>query len=472
MNILPKLRTRFGENIGVEIFVTPPDLSDNNETFIAIDAASGVSSFTVDNGLKFSVSQYVVIGSVGYEKSEIIKLHTATTPTATLITLNSASSFAHNRGERIVFIPYNQIIIEKSTDAGVSYSTLATVDIRADATETYYQDTTGLSTYYYRAKFSNSTSSGVSQVSDGIIATGYAEASAGSVIRAALVDLGESIDDVITKEFLYGALNEARAEVDQMPGVERWSFRSVFDYIAGQCIAGQNRLTLPTNMRESSTFKNLLGVRIGKSKLPLNKQDKQMLNRWYMGIARTTLESSVTSASTSLPLISSGDFNDSGAVSIAGASISDVVDVVDYTDNDESINDLTGVTNIQAAGHAAGAIVWQGASFGYPTEYTVDDGEIIFSQPFDDLLAGQNIYLDYYAKLSDINSDADALDEPNYKMYIPYLRYKIKKRRNKDLARDSDDDYKTWQEKRDGMVQKEYLGQDVRLIIDVPNPQP
>lgn len=470
MNILPKIRTRFGENIGVEILITHPDLFDNNQTFIATDADSGVSSFTVDNGLKFAVSQYVLIGSFGYQKSEIIKIHAATTPTATTITLASATGFAHNRGERIIFIPYNQIVIEKSTDGGANYSALATVDIRADSTETFYQDTTGLSTYYYRVKFSNSTSSGVSQYSDGMIATGFTENSAGSVIRAALISLGEKVDEVVTKEFLYTALNDGRDELDKFPGVERWSFRNVFDYAAGSVVPGHNRLTLPTDLREPSTRKNVLGIRIGRSKLPLNYADKQSLNRWYEGVARTTLSGAALTGDSTLSLTKSGDFDESGTVKIAGAAVSDTLDEVTYTGNTEASNQLTGVTGIKAAGHASGAIVWQGASFGYPTEYTVDDGEIVFSQPFDDDHAGEVIWLDYYTKLSDINSDADVLDEPGYKMYIPYLRYRIKLRRDKNLARDTDSDYLSWKEKRDAAVVKEYLGQDVRLQIDIPNP--
>lgn len=465
--MLPKLRTRFGENIGVELFITPPFLDENLSTYLTTDATAGSGSFAVDNGLKFSVGKYAMAGPLGAQKSEIVRVHTVTTPTASLLTLNANTSFAHSRGERIVFIPYNQVVIERSTD-GVSYSVLTTIDIRVDATETYYNHTSGASTDYYRVKFSNSASSDVSQYSDGIIATGFADNSVGMVIRAALVTLGEQIDEVITKEFLYTALGEGRTELDQMEEVERWSFRTAFDYDAGTVIPGHDRLTLPTNLRESATNKNLLAVRIGRNKTPLTYADKTSLNRWYEGVARTTLNGALLTGDTSIVLTSSGDFDKSGDISIAGASGSDSIDVVSFTGNTESTNTLTGVTGIQAAGHATGAIVWQGASFGLPTHYTVDNGEIVFSQPFDDEHAAENIWLDYYTKLSEINSDADTLDEPNYKMYIPYLRYRIKSRRNKDLNRDQDADYKTWVEKRNAAVTKEYLGQDIRLTIDLP----
>src|SRR3990167_2164139 len=304
MNILPKIRTKFGENIGVEVMITPPDLSDNNHTFLTTDYAAAVTTLAVDNGNKFAANDYVVIGQIGGEKTEIVKISSVTSSTIT----TDSTAFAHNRGEKITFIPYNQIVPERSTDAGVNYSALSAISIRPDSTETYFQRSSDTSTNYYRVRFYNSTTALYSQYSDGMIATGYTEASAGSVIRAALVSMGERIDDVITKEFLYTALNDGRDEVDKMPGIERWSFRNVFDYAAGNVVPGHNRLTLPTDLREPDTFKNILSIRIGKAKLPVNPRDKTALNRWYEGVARTTLSGAAVTSDVVLSLTKSGDF--------------------------------------------------------------------------------------------------------------------------------------------------------------------
>jgi len=234
MTLLPKIRTRFGENLGVEIFISHPDL-ETESTFIVNDVNAGVSAFTVDNGLKFADTEYLVVGRFGYEKAEIVKV--SGTPTATALNTASVTKHPHNRGELLQFIPYNQIVIEYSTD-GTTYGALTTLDIRADATETYYNHTAGLATYYYRARFSNSTTSGVSSDSDEVLATGDAENSAGAIIRDALISLGEKIDDeVLTKEFLLRALDEGRDEIDLHTNAGRWSFRTIFDYDGGDCIA-------------------------------------------------------------------------------------------------------------------------------------------------------------------------------------------------------------------------------------------
>jgi len=468
MTIIPRLRTKFGENLGVELFISPPDL-DGEFTFLNTNYASGVASFAVDNGLKFAISEYLVYGNVGAEKSEIILTHSSTAPTATTITTASDSLFAHTRGEKIQFIPYNQVEIYKSTD-GITYTLLDTISIQVSSSETYYNEVAGLSTYYYKIRFKNSTSTKYSSYSDEVPATGFTDNSAGSIIKKALTQLGETVDsEVITKEFLFEALNEGRREIDENIAIIRWSFRTEFDYDAGDIIPGVNKLTLPTDLRYPSTNENILSLRIGKDKRPLYYIDKQALNAYYEGIAHTTLNGAVVTADTSITLTSSGDFDESGAVYVAGQAVGEDIDAIAYTANTESTNIISGVTGIRTAGHATGTDVWQGDSFGMPTCYTVDDGEVIFNCPFDDDLDAENIWLDYYKVITDINSDTDALDEPFYNIYIPWLKWKIKSRKDSTLKSKDDTDYNDWKLKSETQVAKAYTGQNLKIVIDLPN---
>lgn len=468
MEIYPKIRTRFGEGIGVEIFVSPPDLNENEKTFISTDATAGASSYSVDNGLMFAVGEYIAVlpGGIGASKAEINRIHTATTPTSTTITLNAVNTFAHSRGERIVYIPYNQIVIQRSTDGGTSYSDLVTIDIRLDTTETYYQHTSGAATDYYRAKFYNSASTNTSAVSDGVISTGYVDGSAGEIIRAALLSLGEKVDgEVITKEFLFQALHEGRIEMDGL--VDRWSFRTEFDYDLGDIIPGRYTVDAPDDLRLGDTYLNVISMRLGRSNVPLVQTDLGGINQFYLGVAHSTLNGAITSGSTSIVLTSSGDFDESGTVDIAAESVSGTIDNAAYTTNTESTKTLGTVTSI-ADSHASGRDVWQGAAFGLPTHYTVDDYVVKFSQPFADAYAGENIKMDYYKDMIRADSDGDALDEPWAEdVYIPYLRWRIRKRKNPDLAQDTDSDYKSYSSKSKMYSDSEFVGQDIRIEYDM-----
>ena len=465
MTILPKIKCKFGESVGVEIYIAPPDLNENEVTFLSTDYASGVTTFTVEDGLKFAANEYLVVGNIGAEKTEIVKIASVA---ATSISLSAATNFAHDRGTRLISIPYNQAIPGRSTDSGVSYSDLSTIDLRLDSTETYLQRTSDASTDYYRVRFYNSTTALSSSNSDGIIATGYVANTAGELIRRALISMGEKIDgNVLTKEFLLEALHDGRQEVDRHPLIDRWSFRTVFDYDAGDIIPGRYQLTLPTDLRDEDTFKNILGVYLGKDRRELTKVDKRALNGWYRGVAHSTLNGAITSASTSIVLTSSGDFDESGTVDIAAETIAGTVDNAAYTTNTETTATLGTVTSI-ADSHATARDVWQGAGFGLPSEYTVFENKITFSQPFSDEYAGQNIFLDYYAKLTKADSDGDQLDEPWAEIYIPYLRYRIKHRKNNQIDRKSDPDFQDWEERKNIQAQKEFTGQSLRISVDVP----
>ena len=118
-----------------------------------------------------------------------------------------------------------------------------------------------------------------------------------------------------------------------------------------------------------------------------------------MNVAHTTLNGAVLTSDTSITLTDSGDFDESGSIYIAAAATTGVLDTVAYTANAEATNIISGVTGIQTAGHATLIDVWQGVTFGFPTFFTVNDGYIYFDVPFEDSLAGENIYMDYYSTL-------------------------------------------------------------------------
>lgn len=471
MQITPKIRTKFGEPIGVEVFVQPPLIGDTKNTYLTTNTDAASATLSVENGSKFSVDDYIVVGGIGSEKTEIARIHASTTPTVSLITLAATTDtdFDHGRGSVVQFIPYNQIVIQRSVDGGVTYSDLATISLRVDATETYYADTSGLSTYYYRAKFKNAASSLVSENTDGVLATGYAENSAGALIRDALISVGESIDNnVLTREFLLRALDEGRDEIDLHEHVDRWSFRTAFDYRLQAIAPGTYKVPVPSDLRDGDTFKNILALRVGRNSLTLHQVDKTTINRMYQGVAHTTISTVLADSDVTAALTQSGDFDEGGAISVAAATGAGVIDVISYTSNNEATGVLSGVTGIATGGHAAGTDVWQGAAFGYPTQYTVYENQIVFSQPFPDDLAGENIWMDYYTKKTLMNSEGDLFDETFYRIYLPYMRYRIKLRKNPQMIREEDDDYKSWVEKREAQVKKEFTGQDIRITVDVP----
>lgn len=470
MTTLPELRTSFGEEIGVELFMRFPDLRYEEKTYLDADAASGVTTLTA-NGLNFSVGQFIVLGFPGNEKTEIVQLHASTPPTATTITLAAATSFAHNRGDIIRFIPFNQITPERSTDSGSNFSALTAVNIRPDATETYVQRTGDASTDVYRYRFSNSSTSLYSQYSSQVVASGLTDGTAGAVIYRALDQLGEEIGDLISKKFLFDSLLEARRTLDQNPAVFRWSFRTKMNQVLGQMLAGSWQITAPTDLRDRNSFKNILSLRFGNQNRPVGYQDRRRFNQNYLNVRRTTVATQAAIGATSLVLTSTHDLDSAGTIRIANGSYSDGLIAITYTGNNRATNTLTGIPASSTGSITrivtAGTTIWQNATFGLFSNYTIDNATISFDVPLSTQYDGQDLKGDYYMSIPAMTQDSDTFDEPFYDLYVAFLKWKIKyKKSNGKLTKDKDSDWNDWISGVATLLGQEVGGQWVNFVPD------
>lgn len=464
MNALPRIQVEYGENIGVELLFALPDLKSNLVSYLDADVAIGAGSLTA-NGTKFSVGEYIIIGRPGSEKSELVRIHASTAPTATTITLVGTTTFAHLRGDRITHIPYNQIVPERSTNGGTSYSALSAIDIRVDALQTFLARTSDASTDYYKYRFYNSTTTLYSAYSDPVIASGLGDDTVGSVKRRALDALGEKVGGLITDTFLNDSIMEARRLADQNPAVLRWGFRTQFDATLAQVYAGQWRIAAPTDLRDRNSPKNILSLRFAGDNQPIVYQDRAQFNQNYLNTVHTTVATAALSGASSLILTSTANLDDTGVISIAGEDADDDIIEVDYTANNRTTNTLTVTAADVTRNISAGTDAWQRATFGSPTNYSIHAGYIYFDVPIENAQQGRSITGDYYKAIPTIDSDADTFDEPFYDLYVSYLKWKIKyKKANGKIDRDTDSDWKDWLSGLATLISQEFPAQPVNFV--------
>lgn len=463
---LPKMRASYGEGIGVSLYFLFPSLLNNPDTYLDADSAASASTLTA-NGTDFSANQYFIIGQPGGEKSEILQV--SGTPTSTSIALISNAVYAHNRGDIIAFLPFNQIVPEHSTD-GTTYSALSAINIRPDATETYLQRTSDASTDYYRFRFYNSTTGLYSAYSSVVNAAGFGDNTVWSVKHRALDQLGEIITDLISDQFLNDALMEGRRIADQNPAILRWSFRTKFGATIGQMLAGQNSIACPTDLRDRNSFKNILSLRFGAQNRPINYQDRRRFNQNFLNVVHTTVATAYTHGGTLLVLTSTHDLDPSGSITVANNAVGDGLITIAYSANNKNTNTLT-ITATSARDISAGTDIWQRATLGVssvPNAYTVDNATLYFDVPVGTQYDGQDLKGDYYKAIPVISTDADTFDEPFYDLYVPWLKWKIKyKKANGKIDRDGDSDYKDWITGLGELIGQEVPGQMVNFVPDV-----
>lgn len=141
------------------------------QSAFSADVVAGATSLTVYNTQGFVEHDYIIIGTIGYEKAELLQVKSVTVP-GTLV-LEVACSFAHLKDESIQRIFYNKRKFYRSATESGTYSHLSTagspVDIDVDNAEgNIFEDPDGTATSYYKATYFNTTTSKETDLSDSL----------------------------------------------------------------------------------------------------------------------------------------------------------------------------------------------------------------------------------------------------------------------------------------------------------------
>lgn len=466
MSILPKFRVQFNRGIGAEIYISFPDLTQNEQTSLSTDHASGVSSLAVLNGLEFAISEFILIGNVGSETSEIIQIHAATTPTASTITLASATNFSHAGGERVIFCNFNQAVIQRSTDSGSSYSDLVTISLRPDSTETYYNYTSSDGTDYFRVKYKNSDSGLETNPSDGIIATGYSEGTVGYLLGQVRAELRfQWGDSDYTQEIAMTQINDCLRHIEGK--LKRFPQYLVPDYAVGQTSRGVFEFNLPSDIYDNETNKSILQVRLGSDTAPLVPLDEREFDNYMSTAVRSTVRVASASGSSTLAIVNSYDFDDAGAVTVYTSNVADAITYTGVTRSTTS-GVLTGIAASGSSSieyiHAVGTNVWQNEQEGKPKYFNVRNGSIRIYPLANATWINKNLYLDYHTQATAVDSLGDTIDTPRFIMVKWWLRWMAKNiLRNNGTPDLNDGDYLLFREALSDLISKTVSNQKYKM---------
>lgn len=437
------------------------------EDIVANGATLRVQSVAGFESLDTSSGQIVMIGQPGQERTEIFKTSSTigVSPSYKEITLTGTTVYDHPQDTKVYIIDYNRLQVLWAATVNGTKATVSAYPfpLIVEQPEMRYVDASATAGYFF-ARFNNSINSTYSDYSDPIPYNGYDDNTVMKIKEDALAELGEEIDETITHDFLNSCLWKARREYHESTG--KRPFRRSFNNILGTIDTGMYRFPLPTTVERPWTAENIFGVRIGDNE-NMRYYDKKEWDFDYIGKAHTVLTADYNTGARDLYVSSAADLDGSGAVTIRQTTI-------EYSEASK----VGGTLRISSDGEwnsPAGADVWQDASYGLPTKFTVwaDSGGsayIYFNRPLDTSYVGMNVYCDYYRTLPGYDSDADVLDEPNYDMYKEYLKARIKQKRAKgNFNLLQDDDYNIWTQRKKESLAQENVSTDINIIPNIPN---
>jgi hypothetical protein len=168
-------------------------------TYLTQLESGGTTTLHVKNANGYATDQWAVqLGKTGEEQSEIGLLNAV--PSGTTLSLATATNFSHPTDTPVYAIKYDKVIWFRSTTgtAGTE-AVLATTNITPDSDYSQYDDTTGASTYAYKAAWYNSLSGGTSSLSDWLTPSGYDFYSLASIrerMKRKLLNAGFIGDDI------------------------------------------------------------------------------------------------------------------------------------------------------------------------------------------------------------------------------------------------------------------------------------
>ena len=437
------------------IRVSNQDLLENAyETSLSSSATSGVSTLTVYSISGVAINNIILIGEFGKEGSEIIKTHSATAPSGTTITLLSALTKSHPKDTKVYVIPYDQAQFYNATTETGTKTLMSTSDIDEENKETKYEDGTYTSGYYF-VRFYNSINGNYTDYSDAIPYGGLDSNTVGYVIELSMKELKKEFSDILTFNTLLDEINSCLRYIRGK--LKRWSNVQEFDYILDQMNRGEYSWDLPSTYYDKNSNRSMLQVKVGT--VSLTYKDKKEFDEYFEDTVVSQVATQGEIGGLALVLDSTDDFPSEGTIHYY---ISNTQYSVDFTANDKDTNTLT--TEALTVQTPVDTNIWYGESESTPKYYSIWDGKIYIWPLIDSTDYGENIKLDFYTDIVEVNSDTDEITLARHDMIKHWVKWAIKNITEKNGTPDfTDGDWVMFNTCLNDAVRRESSGQKYKL---------
>lgn len=187
------------------------------KTSFSAEEAAGQTILSCENGAHFVANDYVVLGEIGSEIAEIRQISSISADLTT-ITITAATNFKHVKDSAITQLKFNQRKFYRSSTESGTFSHIAIegspIDIQVDSPEgTLFEDSSGVSTSWYKATYYNATTGEETSLSSAVAAQAGDSDDYTSIFKIKS-EAGFEDNDFISSEIAGRYRDEAQAQVD------------------------------------------------------------------------------------------------------------------------------------------------------------------------------------------------------------------------------------------------------------------
>ena len=453
------------------------------------DSPAGSASISVSNISPTSIGKLLLLGSFGDSSAEIVRIHTATAPSGSTVTLSANTVKDHYSDSSVTVLDFEKIEFSRATTLTGSKTVLATQSIDEELVSSFYKDLTNSSGYAF-ARFARQlsvtitsaagtatvtaaahnlqtgqsvtiagadqadyngtftitvTTSGaftytvpnapVSPATGTITATSYGSYSTGVSYSG---NGSTSLEKIVEK-----ACNDAVVEVGGQYSSENmllndandcqqaitkhdWKFELVRDSTALTATSYENTYDL-SSLTYALKYPGITqGIKSVKfGNARLEKVDNDVMDGLYKSVKRTAVATEAAIAATSIVLDNTSELSEESGTVYINGM------TLAYTGNDKSTNTLSGIS---AAAITAiipvDSIVWQNLNPGLPTKYTVNiNNQLVLDRPVLSDYDNYSIEMEYLKTLTAFTDFASTTEVPFPDIFPLYIAAKIEKRK-------------------------------------------
>lgn len=433
--------------IGSTIRIKHPDISKYTRTYLRSPIASTGTAMSVFDNNTFADDDWFIVGELNDGKTEENDVN-GTVTRGSAITVTNTLKFDHEINDPVTKIYERGIKIYGAASDGGAGTLITSVDAIttpiADAVSIQwskpYTEYTLISTDtaydYYFVKFTDGTTD--SSSSDYIASSGVVYNAASSFIDSALRLTNSEIDNLITWEYLIECVQDCQDEIAQFAYNDRttgnimkkdWSFEVVENdtSLAASIFEDRYALSGLTNaLKYTNSKQAILNVRFNGDTLNwLPVQEFDMIRE---DTVRSELNAAYTAGATTMTLKDSTMFTETGSGQIGSETFT-------YTANAQSTGILSGIpasgTGSLASSYSANRAVWQGATSGLPTRYTIFNGNIYLDVPPSSTYENYKIKIRYLRAMTRITQSSDTTIVTFTNAFQWYLAARIEYRRGR-----------------------------------------
>lgn len=373
------------------VSIKNPDILDEEKTYLTSEITSGTTINVADYS-GFSDNDYLVLGTYGKEKSEIVQINDSSIDSS--IQLENAVNYSHPANTKVTVIPWNEFSLESASSETGTFAVHGTGVLQVDGEFTYYTSSSATTTWY-KVRYYNRNDNSYSDYSDAIQAVGLKANSRGRLKEMAKSLFGDKNNKWVEEDQWDDLFYQVENEVYNYR--KKWSFLQASTAFA--LTIGRHEEDLSSKVSdiiapEKQYFES---IRVSDGDLLIYNDIKEF-DELMEGAQWTTLDAAITSSSTTALLLDGDLLDTSGSAWIEGSGI----DIGGNTANVLTLGNTSATKN-------AGDEIWMEDELDEPTDYTIFKGMLKLN-PCPD--SAYIVHCNYYKKGTPMDEDNEVSQIP------------------------------------------------------------